>query len=227
MYEGISKMLSNSSSTDQIAIFGCGGHSSVVVEACKARGLTVTSYLVEKGFSASSLELSNHVVVLDYESPLCFDTVGAQQIALAIGENHARLRWCKRLLQLGFELPPLIHPIAWVSPSAILQPGTFIGAGAIVQACVHIGMAGLVNTSSVVEHHGDLGVGVHIAPGAILAGNVKVGHLALVGAGAVIRDHVAIGKEAVIGAGAVVIRDVDENSVVVGVPARKISPINQ
>ncbi len=178
---------------------------------------------MEKGFSDSASALAGNVVEIDYESPLGIHAVGTPLIALAIGDNHAGLRWCKRLMQCGFNLPTFVHPVGWISPSANLGPGTFIGAGAIVQACVRIGRAGLVNTSAVVDHHADLGAGVHIAPGAILAGNVRVGQLSMVGAGAVIRDRITIERNTVIGAGAVVVRDVADSCVVVGIPAKEIA----
>ena len=66
--------------------------------------------------------------------------------------------------------------------------------------------------------------------GAVLAGVVEpasakpviVGDDVLIGANAVVLEGVEIGKNAVIAAGAVVVKDVPENAVVAGVPARFI-----
>jgi UDP-perosamine 4-acetyltransferase len=71
----------------------------------------------------------------------------------------------------------------------------------------------------VVEHDGVVGAIAHVAPGAILCGNVSVGARALVGAGAVVIPGRAIGADAVVGAGAVVVRDVPAGITVRGVPA--------
>jgi acetyltransferase-like isoleucine patch superfamily enzyme len=52
---------------------------------------------------------------------------------------------------------------------------------------------------------------------------VRLGSGAWIGAGAKILDGVTVGDRAVIGAGAVVTRDVADNAVAVGVPARVVS----
>jgi acetyltransferase-like isoleucine patch superfamily enzyme len=55
-----------------------------------------------------------------------------------------------------------------------------------------------------------------------LAARVRVGELAWIGVGATVSDGRAIGKRALIGAGAVVVRDIPDDVVAYGVPARVI-----
>ena len=62
----------------------------------------------------------------------------------------------------------------------------------------------------------------HLAPAAVLAGNVRVAKNAFIGANATVKEGVSIGENAVIGAGAVVINDVPANETWAGVPAKKI-----
>ncbi len=53
-------------------------------------------------------------------------------------------------------------------------------------------------------------------------GRVEIGNNVFVGAGAIILPNVRIGNDVIIGAGCVVAKDVPEDSVMVGNPARKI-----
>lgn len=80
---------------------------------------------------------------------------------------------------------------------------------------------------------------LHGDPGSptILEDYVTVGHRAvihsahietgcLIGIGAIILDGVRVGKGSIVGAGSVVTKDVQERSLVVGIPARKIKQVS-
>ena len=65
-----------------------------------------------------------------------------------------------------------------------------------------------------------------IGPGVTTGGNVTIGRGSMIGTGATILPTINIGKNAIIGAGSVVTKDVENNGVVVGNPARKIKSRN-
>ena len=65
--------------------------------------------------------------------------------------------------------------------------------------------------------------GVHICPGARLAGEVTVGSRSWIGIGASVIQKIIIGSDATVGAGAAVVQDVPNCVTVVGVPARVVS----
>jgi len=205
-----------------IAILGFGGHAAVVRDACETAGFHVVGYFVEKGMEASPPVSDARPVEIGRREPLDAERAGASRVALGIGTNEARLWWAEKLLRDGFELPPIVHARAWVSPSARLAGGVFVGAGAVIQAHACVDLAAIINTNAIVEHHCHIGAGTHIGPGAVLAGLVRVGEQALVGANASLKDRIVVGKAAVVGAGAAVIRDVHEGIVVAGVPAQPI-----
>jgi UDP-perosamine 4-acetyltransferase len=77
-----------------------------------------------------------------------------------------------------------------------------------------------VNTRAVVDHDCHLGDHVHIAPGAVLSGCVRIGAYSHVGTGASVRQDLRIGSKAIVGVGAAVIADVQDRSIIGGVPAR-------
>jgi sugar O-acyltransferase (sialic acid O-acetyltransferase NeuD family) len=124
----------------------------------------------------------------------------------------------------SFGLLPLIarHPTAYVAENAVIGLGCQILAQSAVCVEAVLGRACVINTAASVDHDCRLGDGVHIGPGAHLAGLVNVENFATIYTGAVVVPGVHIGERAVVGAGAVVIKDVPPGAVVAGNPARII-----
>jgi len=139
-----------------------------------------------------------------------------------IGDSSGRRRIFERLLAAGFEVPPIVHASAIVSPWVRLGRGAQVLAAAVVNAAAEVGDDVIVNTGAIVEHDCRLAAHAHVAPGASLAGLVTVGEGAHVGIGAVVIEGIRIGDGALVAAGAVVVRDVAAGERVAGVPARPL-----
>lgn len=114
----------------------------------------------------------------------------------------------------------VVHPAAWVSPTAALGAGVVVLAGAVVNTGAVLDDHAIVNSGAVVEHDARVGAHAHVAPGATIGGGAAIGGGAFVGLGAAVRDHVRVGSGATVGMGAAVVDDVADGTLVVGVPAR-------
>ncbi|WP_019217566.1 LbetaH domain-containing protein [Legionella tunisiensis] len=87
-------------------------------------------------------------------------------------------------------------------------------AGAVIQADARIGNNVIINTRTAIDHDCVIEDHVHIAPGAVLCGNVYVGKRAFVASGATLIPGVKVGNDAVVGAGASIVRDVPPRQLV-------------
>lgn len=96
------------------------------------------------------------------------------------------------VIESGYYKPTIISKGCKIGPNVVIGHDTFIG-----------------------EH-------VIICAGAIIAGRVEIGPRAFIGIGAKILNRRRIGADSLIGAGAVVVKDVIDNEVVAGVPARRL-----
>jgi sugar O-acyltransferase (sialic acid O-acetyltransferase NeuD family) len=141
------------------------------------------------------------------------------EVILSIGNNGTR----KKIADVSsYTYGKAIHPTAILSPDVFIGEGTVVMAASVINPGSQIGKHCIINTAAVIDHDVIIEDYVHISPNATLAGNVTVKEGVWVGAGATIIQGITIGSWAVIGAGAVVIKDVPDNAVVVGNPAKII-----
>jgi carbonic anhydrase/acetyltransferase-like protein (isoleucine patch superfamily) len=83
----------------------------------------------------------------------------------------------------------------------------------------------IANTGCTIDHDNHIGDFAHVSPGAHLGGTVRVGAGTHVGIGASVRNNISIGAWTTIDAGASVVRDIPDEVVAVGVPARVIHAV--
>jgi sugar O-acyltransferase (sialic acid O-acetyltransferase NeuD family) len=114
----------------------------------------------------------------------------------------------------------IIAPSAFVSPTAHVGHGSIVQRGVLVGRNARLGTAVKLNCGAQIHHDATVGDFTTIAPGARILGNVRIGSRTYIGSEAVILPRIKVGNDSIIGAGAVVSRDVGDDVVVKGVPAR-------
>ena len=209
-----------------LLILGAGGHSKVVLDAAISTQAFSSYAFLDDRFDSigNSCTFSGYPVIgcLSHASELLLSKHW-DFASVALGNSSLRLKLICQLLDSGFNVPPIIHSSSFVSPSAFIGSGSVVFANSVVQASASIGKGCIVNTLSSVDHDCVLDDGVHVCPGAHLAGEVKVGRLSFIGAGSSIIQGIHIGSDVIVGAGAAVVRNLPNGCTAVGVPALAVS----
>lgn len=199
-------------------VIGYAGHAYVVCSILKAAGTNPTGYCDNEEKSQNPFGL---IYYGKENSAQGIAALTLNPFFIAIGNNQIRKSIYQTLSASNLLPGSAIHPSAIICSTAqIAANGVMISAGTIINPLSAVGQGSICNTGSIIEHECHIGNFVHIGPGAILCGNVKVGDLSFIGAGAVVRQGITIGDNVMIGAGAVVVKNVPDNSRIMGNPAR-------
>lgn len=201
----------------KLIIVGAGGHGTVVADIALQLGIYEDIAFLDDCAKISQLGLDVVGKIADVDK-----FTADYDVFVALGNAQMRQDITEELIKKGASVPILIHPCAVISNSSVLDVGSVVMAGAIVNPCVKIGKGAIVNTCSSIDHGSCIGNYCHVSVGARIAGNVEIGDRVFFGAGAVSINNKKIASDVIVGAGAVVVNDLIEKGTYVGVPAIKI-----
>jgi sugar O-acyltransferase (sialic acid O-acetyltransferase NeuD family) len=203
-----------------LAIVGAGGHGKVAADIAGLNGwANIHFYDDNPGVQGTSVQSCQVVGGVDELKGACLSYEG---IFIAIGDNKTRRNHIELFSSEGANIVNLFHPTAVVSNYSRLGDAIIVMPGGVVNAGATIGSGTIINTNASVDHDCLIGQSVHISPGVSLGGGVKVGDCSWVGLNVSVKQNVVLGSGVVVGAGAAVVRDLPDNVVAVGVPAKII-----
>jgi UDP-perosamine 4-acetyltransferase len=196
-------------------VFGAGGFAKSLIDLMRSEGRIAPVCAVDDD-PARSGDVLGAPIVGGREYLAALRTAGmgyAVNAVGAIGRIQDRIAIFELLDELGFELPTVVDPAAFVAPSATLAEGAQVFAGALVCSAASVGRGTIVNSGAIVSHDCAVGAYSHVAPGAILAGEVEVGDGVLVGMGVTASVGLRIGAGAIVGNSCVLRQDVPPGTI--------------
>jgi len=199
-----------------VVVFGAGGLAKSLIDLMRATGeLDPVCVLNDRPDRLADVLDVPVLGGREYLQPL--RELGVPFAVNAVGAVRRiedRIAISELLDATGFEQPALVDPAAYVAPSATLSPGAQVFPGAAVCSGAWVGRSVIVNTNAVVSHDCVIADFVHVAPGALLAGEVEVGRATLIGMGATAVVYLKIGANVIVGNGAVLNEDVPDGTIV-------------
>jgi sugar O-acyltransferase (sialic acid O-acetyltransferase NeuD family) len=199
--------------TAQAVMIGGGGHAATLADALEGSGWDLVGAL-DDGLAVGTVVTPGlSVIGGDGLLPDLFAR-GVRTAFVGVGgatSPAVRRKIYEMLLAHGFHLPPIVHRTAHLGVDVKLGPATYVLPGATIGPRCRIGANVIVNSGSIVCHDSQIEDHVHITPGAILAGTVRVGEGSTIGMAATVLFGSKIGRGTVIHNSAAVAGDVGDN----------------
>ena len=198
-------------------MIGYSGHSYEIIECLRNDNYDIIGYceIQKKEKNPFSLKyLGNEKDFETYKEKNCF--------FISIGDNTTRQKISKKIVLNNLCQVNVIHNESSVSKNLELGFGNFISRNASVNFNSIIKNNVIVNTGSIIEHDCIINSYSHIGPGAVLCGGVSIGENTFIGANSVVNQNIIIGNNVIVGSGSVVIKNIPDNTKVVGNPGRII-----
>jgi len=205
----------------KIVLIGGGGHCKVVISMLNKLDEFEIVGIVDN-YKVRSLISGIKIIGIDDDLKDIYKS-GIRYALITVGstkDNAKKYRLFNMAREIGYEFPVIISPEAIVDESVKIGEGTVIMPGSIINIDSSIGKNCIINTGAIIEHDCKIENHCHIAPGVHISGEANIGELSFLGIGATIIQGIKIGKNVTIGAGSVVIKDISDNVIAVGNPAK-------
>lgn len=149
------------------------------------------------------------------------------EIVIAVGEPKVRELLYQKVKSQKVTLISLIHPHIYIDETVKLGTGVVICEGVTITSNVCIGDNTYIQPHAVIGH--DIQIGRHTVIGLNrqIGGADMIGDRVFMGFLSGTKDHICIGDDVIISAGAIVFRDMPNEVVAVGNPARIMKSNNE
>lgn len=189
-----------------ILLIGGGGHCHSVIDVIELAGDYEIIGVLDKADKIGEKVMSYPIIGVDEDLSTLFTDVDYAFITLGqIRTAAIRKSLFEELINLGYKVPNIISPLAYVSTSAKLGKGNFVGHHAIINANSKIQDNCIINTKCLIEHDVEIGSHCHIATAAIINGGCSVRDEVFVGSAATTKQGAMIDSKSFIKAGSVVL----------------------
>lgn len=208
--------------TNKIAVFGAGGFGKETMfyltdflEGSNQHVKEWAVFVVDDEWIQSEIIMGIPVI------PRSIFNFSDYEVLVAVGDPKERRKIIENLPD-NTNYFTLIHPRATVSKFVEIGKGSIITPGAVVTCDIKIGKHAHLNLNTTIGHDCIIGDFFTTAPGVHISGKCKIGDGVYFGTNSSVRDKVSICNNVTIGMGALVLKNISEEGVYIGSPARKL-----
>jgi sugar O-acyltransferase (sialic acid O-acetyltransferase NeuD family) len=178
---------------DKIVLVGGGGHCKSVIDVIEQTNKYEIIGIVDIKENIGKKVLNYEIIGCDSDLENIFNFCKNALITIGyIKSNEKRVTLFNKLKEIGFNLPIIISPFAYVSKYAKIEEGTIIMHHALVNANAKIGKSCIINTKALIEHDAIIGDHCHISTASVVNGGVVIKENTFFGSNATSKEYIQV-----------------------------------
>ena len=189
-----------------IILIGGGGHCKSVIDVIEQESKFEIAGIIDQPELLGSDVLGYSIIGTD--SDLDYLAKKYKYAIVTVGQIKSpllRIKLFNLAIDIGFILPRITSPNAYISKHASIGNGVVVMHNAIVNASASIGDNCIINSKALIEHDCLISKHCHISTNATINGGVTVESGCFVGSGATTKELITISENSFIKAGSLVI----------------------
>jgi sugar O-acyltransferase (sialic acid O-acetyltransferase NeuD family) len=189
-----------------ILLIGGGGHCKSVIDVIEQENKFTIAGIIDKKELVGQKVLGYEIIASDDDLPNLFENYKNAIVTVGqIKSNTLRVKLFNTIKDIGYNLPIIISPFAYISKHSFIDEGTIIMHNTLVNADVKIGKNCIINSKALIEHDSIIEDNCHISTGVIINGGVVIKNNTFIGSGTITKEYITIKENSFIKAGSLII----------------------
>ena len=178
---------------EKIILIGGGGHCRSVIDVIELQNKYEIAGIVDKKELIGQQILGYEIIGCDNDLEELFETYKYALVSIGqIKSPNLRITIFEKLKKIGYFLPIIQSPLAYISKHATLKEGTIVMHHALINSNAIVGKNCIINTKALVEHDCIVQDNCHISTSAVLNGGTRVMSGTFFGSNAVCKEGIKI-----------------------------------
>jgi len=177
----------------EILLVGGGGHCRSVIDVIEQEGRYTIAGIIDKPELVGQDILGYKIIGSDNDLKQLFKIYKYALVTVGqIKSSAIRVKLFNLLESIGYTLPIIISPLAYLSKRSTIDRGTVIMHHALINAGATVGANCIVNSKSLIEHDATIENHCHISTATVINGGVVVKSNSFIGSNSTSKEYIEI-----------------------------------
>ena len=178
---------------EEILLIGGGGHCRSVIDVIEQENKYKIAGIIDKKELIGQNILGYKIIACDDDLEYLFKIYKNALVTVGqIKSPKLRVKLFDILKTIGYNLPVIISPLAYVSNRSFIDEGTIVMHHALINTNVKIHKNCIINTKALIEHDCIIEDNCHISTACVINGGVIVKNNTFFGSNAVSKEGIEV-----------------------------------